>query len=327
MTRFRWSANRLLLYLKCPYAYFLRYEEKIKVPVPWYLVFGDTVHESIKVCHKGNPHQHFEPTPERPLFFRSSWTLAGFWIKLFERKIAKAEEETGIQWDYEGQKEDLVKLGWIMLAGKKDGSRKGYYRCILNPPFQINLLEVEYQIWTKLWEKFPAQARIDQIWETSQGTALVDLTTGRSHDVKFLQITLYDLCLKQHCRDDPEARKRFGSEASIHYIWSLRDEKLIPIEPQEPQTLREGLEYAAANIQDGEFHETQQDHVCRYCEYREICGKLTGKPIPAADGAESEISLPARAKKPRPQQLYFKRGAAGGWFRGTQVKGHKRPRD
>lgn len=322
--KFRWSVARLSAYLQCPYAYYLRYREKVKTSKPWYLIFGGAIHKAIEICHKGNSRQQFEPTLERPLFFKSAQAFGGFWLGLWERTVAAAEAGTGVQWTSPDQKDQLKGLGWALLAGTKDGRYKGYYHCILHPPLPIEVLEVEFTFEVDLWG-YPFTGKIDQIWRTPQGTAVVDLTTGRSQAVKFLQITAYDACLRELCRTDPEARERFGAGANQHFIWTLREEKLVPTAPQDSETLRRNLEFVAAGIQDGDFRETQQDQVCRFCVYRRICGKTVGEPIPAADGetAGIKIVLPSRPPKPSAQQLTFKVGAKGGWFRGEQVRGRE----
>jgi len=320
---FRWSASRLLLYLRCPRAYFLKYKKKVSVPIPSYLVFGKAIHKGIKILHQGNPHQRFEPTEERPLFFKDAQAFGGFWIGLLQREVEKTEKETGIRWKNDEEKDSLKSLGWAMLAGTKDSRWRGYYNTILKPPFPIKILEWEFRIRTDLFSRFPVTAVIDQIWETPEGTAIVDFTTGRSSNVKFLQMTFYHEVLKEYCRI-PKARKRFGSGPKGYYIWNLRDEKLIPTSPQNSAKLREMLEFSTTGVHLGEFHETQQDDVCRYCEYAEICEKTIGKPfsLKRENGEKLQISLPLREKEVRLKQLHFKKGmeGKGGWRGGTLKK-------
>ncbi len=326
MKQLVWSPHRLLLWLRCPYAYFLQYKEKVRVPKEWFLIFGGAVHEAIKICHRGNRHQAFMPTLERPLFFKSALSFGKFWCGLWKREIAKAEKETGIKWSKEGQQEELQALGWAMLAGKKDGSYKGYYHCILNPPFPARIIALEFTIpKVTLWG-FPFSGRIDQLWRTDQGTAIIDITTGRSTDVKFLQMTAYDLALQEYCRINPKAGKLFGEGARQHFVWNLRTERLIRARLQDPLELRRQLEAAVAGIQDGDFHQTQQDDVCRWCEFKEMCGKIMGESLPAtSDLVQLELEgLSLALEGPRalqPRQGYFKKGAEGGWFKGAQVMG------
>lgn len=324
MGQFRWTASKLLTYLRCPYAYFLKYKKKIRVPVPWYFVFGRSIHKAIRVCHEGNPHQYFKATPKRPLFFKNPGAFGRFWCDLWPREVEAAEKGMGIRWkereDEDKQKKKLKGLGRAMLAGTKDSRWRGYYQAILQPPFPIKILKVEFTIKTKFWG-FPFTGKIDQIWETPQGIAITDLTTGKSANIKFLQMSLYDLSLKQICQTDPEAREHFGSGAQRYYIWNLRNQEVVPTAPQNPQKVREALEYAMKGIQVGEFPQTFQDDICRSCEFQKICGKTAGKPIPVSsvnNGVKLEISIPVRPKLKKPKQLHFK------GFRGNQVKGKKR---
>lgn len=323
MAKFRWSASRLSAYFTCPRAYKFRYKERVKVPKPWYLIFGDGVHRAVGICHKGTGRAPFTPTPERPLYFKSAKKFGGFWPKHWERTVARAQETTGVRWSYSGQFDDLTGLGIQILAGTKDGKHKGYYNSILNPPFPVKILEVEYQIRPTLFGSFDFQATIDQIWETPWGIAIVDLTTGRSQEVKFSQISAYAVAFCEHCREDPKDQVRFGEDgAARFFIWHLRENVLTPRVPEDPYELLEKLEYAAANIQDGYFPKTADDSPCRFCEFREICGrKVVGKAIPAFNGEIAEIQIPPASKPPKAKQRYFRKGAEGGWFRGKQVKG------
>lgn len=321
---FAWSVSRLNTYIQCPYLYYLRYKKRLKVPKAWYLIFGAAIHRAIEVCHKGQPNQNFIPTPKRPLYFRSAKSFGGFWLGFWEREIARAERETGISWESESQPERLKGFGWALLAGTKDGRYKGYYECITHPPFPVEVLEVELSLEGTLWG-YPFTGIIDQIWKTRKGVAIVDITTGRSQAVKFRQFTAYDELLSAYCRANPLAQERFGGERQ-YFIWNMQTEKLIPTKPQDPATLRESLAVASAGVQDGLFQEAQQDTDCRFCEYREVCGKTVGKPISAMRAGNElgvEIITPDRPPKPKPRQLTFKAGVGveGGWFRGDQVTG------
>lgn len=318
MARFRWSATSLSLYLRCPHAYWLRYREKIMLPVPPYLTFGSAVHKAIRICHRGNPHQFFQPTAERPLFFESAQSFGNFWCSLWAREIAQAEKTTGITWRNRDEEfGQYLGLGRKLLAGTKDDPHSGYYNTIFSLPIEI--LEVEFRINTDLWG-YPFTAIIDQIWRTEGGIAIVDFTSGKHHDIKYLQTTVYDQCLRQWRRRDPQAKQRFAGEIA-HFVWSLRDNQRIPTAPQNPTTLLDDLEFAARNIEAGHFPQTQQDQGCRYCEYQTICDKTVGQPIPAGDGGQLTVSLPERQPPRRNRQLGFRGGAEGGWFRGGQVRG------
>lgn len=317
---FQWSVSRLLTYLKCPYAYFLKYKERVSVPTPWYYLFGRVIHKAIEICHKGNPHQSFEPGPERQLFFQSPEKLGGFWLGLWKRETKKAIQDTGVLWKYPGQYQTLKGYGWALLAGTKDRRYRGYYHSITQPPFPIKVLEVEFRIKETLWG-FPFVGIIDQLWETEEGTTIVDITTSRSRRTKLLQITAYQALLKQLSRKNSSAKQRFGVTPAQYLVWSLAGEKLTPVRPHKPEELKETLRHVANGVQFGKFPRTHQDYTCSACEYRKICNKVAGKSIPAGGGEKAEISLPQSSTPPQPKQLYFTEGAKGGWFRGDQVKG------
>jgi len=325
-SQFRWSVSRLGTYFTCPRAYYLQYKERKKVPEPWYLVFGAAIHGAIEICHKGTKRSPFTPTPERPLYFKSAKSFGKFWPGHWKRVVTAAREEPGISWSYPEQFAVLTGLGIQILAGTEDGKHKGYYNSILNPPFAVEVLEIEYPIYTTLFGSYPFQATLDQIWRTPWGIAIVDLTTGRGKEVKFSQISAYAIAFRRHCQEDPKARKRFGGDgAARFFIWHLRENVLTPRTPEDPHELLEKLEYAAANIQDGYFPKTADDSSCRFCKFRAICGKqISTEATPAHDGGVTEIQLPAPASPPKAKQLHFRKGAAGGWFRGTQVRGDKK---
>lgn len=323
--QFRWSVSRILKYLSCPYAYFLQYKQKITAPKPYYLVFGGAVHKAIEICHRGNPRQRFQPTTQRPLFFQDAKAFGGFWIGHWQREVAKAEKETGIEWhsEKETRMKELTGLGYAMLAGTQAGSYQGYYQCILKPPFPVEILEVEWKIpkEVKLWG-YSFTGFIDQIWRTPEGTALVDITTSQAEEVKFFQITIYDLCLQEACRLNLKLQERFGGGAQAHYVWALRQEKLVRIQP-DPEASRETFAAAVAGIEAGDFHESPQDQKCRFCEFREICGK-TGQEfinLPLSE-QKLQLALPELPPKPKYHQPPFpsNKGVKGGWIRGQQVK-------
>lgn len=319
---FRWSASRILRYLKCPYSYYLRYKEKLVVPIPWQIFFGKTIHKAIEVCHLGNPHQGFKPTPERPLFFQSAKKFGGFWLNLWEREVEKASKEPGILWRNRNQYDILKGYGWALLAGTKDARYKGYYNSITHFPLPIKILEVEKKIRGSLWG-FPFVGIIDQLWETEKGTAVVDLTTSRSNRTKQLQLTAYRYLMEDLCQRDLVARNTFG-EAPVHYfVWMLGGEKIASISPHGSRELKEILRYVAEGVQFGKFPRTHQDYTCSSCEYRKACGKTGETTFSTRGSKEVEISLPSPARPPKPKQLYFKKGAKGGWFRGNQVKGKR----
>ncbi len=348
---FKWSATRLLQMLVCSMQFWYDRLSGIDVPKPWYYVFGGAVHNFIEFAHKGPRRARFKPTPHRPLFYKSPVSLGRAWFNFWARYVQKLGGKEEVIWNPPWNTySTLAGLGRQLLAG--GGGHSGYYPRLMKPLFAFNICAVEYFFDTYLYldgygssSKMPIVGRFDQLWRVKKSGALesvwafedydeaiavTDLTTSRyaPSDAKYLQIALYLEALSVLIKEDSEVRKQLGSGCDqlplMGFVWNLRRGTIVPRWSWDRARLVRQAVRADNRLSTSDFVETDNDYVCRVCQWREHCRNVQIDPLDFAGDVLDKVRIgELREQSPKPpKQLFFKKGVkAGGWMRGEQIRG------
>ncbi len=336
-----WSPSSILQILNCQRKFYLDRIFKLITAAPWYFPFGEASHKSTEALHIGSGANRgkFQPSPDRPFFFKSKESFASFWNWRWRKSVEEYKKRYGeVTWLYQGQYWKLKKLGKELLTGSPDNT--GYWDRFLSLPASLGLgsieiLEVEYTIPTiKLFGKYPFTGRIDQLWHLpdSEMLAIVDLTTSRLENVKLFQVSSYIEGLETAISENHEVEKRFGNLPIIGIVWSLASDKLRKLESYDRSRLRAQLETAYSHLLEQKWTPTDDDHSCKYCRFNSTCrgepfetielaNEKEGKPAPTLNPTEQkeEQEAPAQLKLPHNKE-------DGGWFRGWKVRGDEPPK-
>lgn len=336
-----WSPSSILQILSCARRFFLDRIMKVVTPAPWYLPFGNACHKSTEALHIGSGANkgRFEATSERPFFFKSKESFAGFWKWRWRRSIEEYRKRYGdVTWQYEGQYWKLMRTGEELLTGSKD--HVGYWDRFLSLPQSLGLgpvkiLEVEYTLPTvELFEKYPFTGRIDQLWHLPEREmlAIVDITTSRLENIKLLQISAYIEGLKAVLSKKPEVAAHFGKLPIIGIVWSLRSDELRKLESYDRERLKGQFATAESVLLEQKWTPIDNDHTCKYCRFNSVCRKEPFEPLKTDVGDKGGSSPPTikptegKEEPKSPEQLKLPHNREdGGWFRGWKVRGNKPP--
>jgi len=260
------SFSQISLYQRCPYQYKLSYILNIPKKGNPALSFGNSIHNTLHEFYKKV--QEFNSAKQDSLF-------GG----MFEE--VKAAEQSNIKVP---SVDDLLALydeKWIDDWYANKAQREDYYKKgkkILKKFYEDNIGKWTVPVALESWFKmrigdFFVQGRIDRIDQDDEGALhIIDYKTGKTKEKLSTgdkdQLLIYQMV----CSKLPEYRNLGATnKLTFHYLednvetdFIGKEKDLARIEEKTLKTLHD--------IKDKKFDATPNKMVCKYCDFKSICG-------------------------------------------------------
>ena len=265
------SYSKINSYERCPYQFKLAYILEIPTKSAPSLSFGQTIHSTLHKFYKEV--QTLNSAEQTSLFAPKSYLPAGeagdlspktgeIKVPTFDELI-KMYEESWMEGGYKNkkQKDDYYKKGKEIL--------KTFYKLEENNWTVPIVLEGFFKI--KIGDYF-FTGRIDRIDKTSNGSLeIVDYKTGQAKE-KITGDDKNQLLIYQLASQTLTEYKNFGQVGNLTYYYleeSIKQSFLGT--PEELEKLKDKILEVMEKIKSGDFSATPSDHVCRHCDFKDIC--------------------------------------------------------
>ena len=293
------SYSRFSLYLRCPYAHFLRYNERISSVTPCRpLHFGSDFHKLLEVrTSKAQINAEWKRMRDEFYEMPANWQTelgdnypedlkAIFSDYMHQWKGTPLPDETEHSFElplYKGS--DILFVGVIDELYKHDeGIDIGEHKTFSMPP-NMNTLTMNAQksLYCKaaemLWGQLPKKVRWDYIKSSPAKYPIWLEKSGRFSTAASKDITprSWARACKERGIDDPEILKQGEAYKGNESNFFFRVEQ--DVYPEMVENVYEGFVYTCKDIvKNGKVNKTKNlTKECAWCEYRDICmAELSG---------------------------------------------------
>jgi CRISPR/Cas system-associated exonuclease Cas4 (RecB family) len=282
------SATKISTWKTCPFAFYLKYIEKVKVPQSVHLAFGKSVHYALEQFYKKN--------------FKSAESFAKWWAHQWQRMIAG--QNLGKERDFWGVREhswtnksgERIPIQFCNLIYFPQNEKDAIGAYFAYRKLGMNILQKFYEKHKALSKPFATEKRITFDFRGYKILAILD--RADEHEGKKF-VTDYKTDKGFPSSDDPVLlnhhqftiysaafRDLFGVEESgilyYHLRSLLNDSKTSIIKTQRLSHHFDNLERVCEStfkgvekaLQDGIFDQVW-DHRCRFCDYSKPCLERT----------------------------------------------------
>ncbi len=235
------SYSQLSTFNTCPLQYKYRYVLKIPVPPSAALVFGDSMHKTIRAFYELVRQKHVPTKDALIRLLDDYWMPVGYGNKAYEERMKSHGRE--------------------LLAGFYDkGFDQKRIPTALEQPFKI-----------KITPRLSLGGKIDRVDELTGGKIeIIDYKTGQapktrdvSHDP---QLTVYALAAT-----DEGIYKKTPEQVIVSFYFFESHEKISATRTSVQLTqIKKEIIQKADEISKSDFHPTPGKH-CDFCEFRLIC--------------------------------------------------------
>ncbi|MBU2542907.1 PD-(D/E)XK nuclease family protein, partial [Patescibacteria group bacterium] len=268
----KFSFSQINSYNRCPYQYKLNHVLKIPMKGSASFSFGNTIHNTLQKFYERI--QELNNVKQDSLFGlpveKAHLLSGGVKVPKLEELLEIYEGKWIADWfDNKKQREEYFKKGKEIL--------KVFYASQKDNPFDNTqgkwtipvTLEGFFKI--KIGE-FLINGRIDRIDQLEDGTLeIIDYKTGKGKE-KLSTDDKQQLLIYQIATQTLTEYKNIGevSQLTFYYINDNLRQSFIG-KDKDIEKLQEKLLDTMNNIKAGKFEPTPSQHVCSYCEYKEIC--------------------------------------------------------
>jgi len=260
----KFSFSQINSYNRCPYQYKLSHILKIPMKGSASFSFGNTIHNTLQKFYERI--QELNNVKQDSLFGlpkeRDHDVSGGIKVPKLEELLEMYEEKWIADWyDSKKQREDYFAKGKEIL--------KIFYKSQENNWTVPVSLEGFFKI--KVGE-FLITGRIDRIDQLEDGTLeIIDYKTGKGKD-KLSTDDKQQLLIYQIVAQTLPEYKNIGDVSKLTFYYVNNDLRNSFIgKDKDIEKLQEKLLSTMTKIKAGKFKATPGPHVCKYCDYNEIC--------------------------------------------------------
>lgn len=255
------SASKLSMYFGCPWAWYMHYVARIKVPSSSKLVFGAAIHEHLK--------QFYEKNYKTAESYAGAWRY--YWYGIVNKEFGRKED---VKWGKEGEEHIFANLGSSICTKFYEKNRPLPRPMAVERPFK---LEIEINVPEIGKRKIFIDGVYDRIDLFKKDGHLIPVVSDYKSDYNLpsdgylknhQQLTMYSMSFE----------KDYGVIPLVG-LYHLRsgNTKYTKKTEKDHEFLKSKIAEAIGKIEKKDFTPFYGFHCNHWCDYSDVCEKYRVK--------------------------------------------------